>query len=105
MFAGLRGLDDDINIAVFREHPGVDDFVVIVQLSAAAIVLDQLRVREWPLGIFVERFHIGMAWCVVEEEVRVLHILPVIAFISSQSKQTLLEDRVHAIPQRQSKVQ
>ena len=46
-----------------------------------------------------------MSRCAVEVEVVLLNILAVIAFTVGQAEQTLLQDRVLAIPKRQRKTE
>src|SRR5262249_21291359 len=72
-------------------------------LSSAPVLFDQLVVRKFCLRILVQIFHIGMCGRRIEIEVVLLHILAVIAFVSSQPEQALLENRVSFIPKRHGK--
>ena len=44
-----------------------------------------------------------MRWCTVEIEVALLHVLPVIAFVTRKAEQPLLQDGVAFIPKGDSK--
>ena len=53
VLVGLGVLDQDIKIAIFGEDACVEQFILVIIESPAAIFLDQLAVWEGNLGTFV----------------------------------------------------
>ena len=99
---GLGVFDLDIEIAVARRRSPVSISSNSGSLRAAPpVLLDQLRVRESGLRIFVEHPHVGVGRRAVEVVVELLDVLAVIALAVGQAEQALLEDRVLAVPQRE----
>jgi hypothetical protein len=66
-----------------------------------AVRLDQVVVRISLLRIFVEVLHVGMGWCAIQVEVVLLYIFAVIPFAVRQPEETLLENGVLAVPERE----
>ena len=97
----FRVLDQNIEIPVFGEHSGVQQFVFRIVPAAAAVFFDQLRVRECGLRILVQILHVRVSRSTVQIEVRFLHILAVIAFFTAQSEEPVFQKWVAAVPQRQ----
>src|SRR5260370_8323799 len=102
---GLGVLDKDVEVAIIVEHPGVDEFEFALVAPAAAVFLDQRRVGKFALRILVQRLEIGSGRRGVEVEVTFLDVLAVVPFIPGQPEQTLLEDWIAAVPQRDSEAQ
>ena len=98
---GLRVLDRDVEVAVVLEDARVQELVLGIGARAALVLLDEVRVRESPLRIFVEELHVRVARHVVEVEVVLLHVLAVIALVAREAEHALLEDRVGAVPERE----
>jgi hypothetical protein len=73
--------------------------------AAAAVLLDQLFVRELGERVFVERLHVGMRRRAVEVVVQLLHVLAVVALVAREPEEPLLEDGVLAVPQRERQAQ
>ena len=55
------------------------------------------------MRIFIEHFHVAVSRGIIQIEVILLYVFPVISFAVSESEEPLLENRVVAIPQRQRK--
>ena len=69
--------------------------------ALSAVGRDKVGVRIGRLGILVEVLHVGMGRCVVEVEVILLDVLPMIAFAVSQPEEAFFENGILPIPQRQ----
>ena len=99
VFALLGDLDDDVEIALIVEDPGVNQLELRFARSSAPVFFDELRVGERALRILVEHPLIGMAGDRVEVEVLLLDILAVVAFAGNESEIALLENRIAFIPE------
>ncbi len=95
----LGVFDLNIEIAVLVKGAGVGDFVFRLFLRPVTVRVDQLLVGIRPLRILIERALVGMRGQRIEKEVGLLHVLAMVAFRISQAEKTLLEDRVHAVPE------
>ena len=95
----LGVFDKHIEIAVVIKYASVEQFVFEFFPRAAAVCLRPAHDREIPLRILVEILHVGVRGRAVEIEVVFLDILAVIAFAIGQAEESLLQDRVPAIPQ------
>ena len=98
---GFRVLHEHVEIAVAIEDARIDQLEFRVRLCPPAVLLHQARVRKLRLRIFVEHLQVGMRRRGVEIEVILLHVFPVVAFVSVEPKQALLQDGIAAIPQGQ----
>ena len=87
---GFRVLDAHVEIAVFIEDSGVEQFEFRIIPAASAIFFQKLRVGERRLRIFVEILHVGMRGRAVEVEITFLYVLAVIAFFSSEAEEAFL---------------
>ena len=103
--AGLRVLDDHVEVAVLVEDAGVQELVLHLLLAAAPVRGDELRVREGPLRILVLDFQVGMRRRAVEVEPVLLDVLAVVALGVGEAEHPLLQDRVGAVPQRERKAE
>src|SRR5262249_38570354 len=72
---------------------------------AAAILLDQPRVRELVLRVLVERLQIRMRGRRIEVVVELLHVLAVVALVAGEPEEALLQDRVASVPEREREAQ
>ncbi|OPZ01129.1 MAG: hypothetical protein BWZ10_03513 [candidate division BRC1 bacterium ADurb.BinA364] len=97
----LGVFDEDIEIAPAVERPCVVDLELRLAQAAPGVFLDQSGVREFGLGIFVERFEVGMRRSGIEIIIALLDILAVVALRAGQAEKPLLEDRIAFVPQRQ----
>src|SRR5438477_3969987 len=96
--AALCVLRENIEVAVFMEHPGVEEFEFRLAASATPIFVYQCRVWEFRLRILVKHPHVAVGRRRVEIEIIFLHIFAVVAFISCQSKEPLFQNRIAAVP-------
>ena len=101
----LRVFGDDVEVAIGVEDAGVEQLELRIEVAAPPVFFDQLRIRESPLGILVERLEIGVRGRRVQVVVALLDVLAVVAFAVGQAEQPLLQDRVVAVPQRQGETQ
>ena len=100
VFRGRLGiLDEDVEVAMVREGAGVDQLVLRLAAAAAPVLLHEFRVRERPMRILVEVFHVGVRRSAVQIEVVLLDVLAVVAFVARQPECALLQDRIATIPQ------
>src|SRR5262249_1154516 len=97
------GFDEQVEVRVFVEDTRVQEFQFRSFAPAAAILLEKFRIGELRLWVLVEEFHVGVRGRGVQVEVVFLHILAVIAFVAAKPKQTFLQNRIAAIPERQRK--
>ena len=102
---GLGVLHDHIEIAVLVEDPGVQQLVLHLLLTPAAVGRYQVQVRERPLRILVLALHIRMRRRAVQVEPILLDVLTMVALAIGQAEHPLLENRVGAIPQSKRKAQ
>ena len=92
---------ENIEITVVIKHARVREFEFGIVLATAAVLLEQPRVRKFRLRIFVERLQVGMRRRRIEVEVLFFHVFAVISLAAREAEQTLLENRVPAVPQRE----
>ena len=99
--AGLGIFDEDVEITVLVEDPGIDQLIFEAGAPARRIGFDQILIGVAGLRIFVEIFHVGVGRRAVEVEVVFLDVLAVIAFGVGEAEEPLLQDRVLPVPERQ----
>ena len=102
-FLGI--LDEDVEVAVLVEDSGVDQLVLELVLAPAPVRLHEVGIRERRLGILVQVFHVRVRRRAIQVEVVLLDVLAVIALAVGQAEETLLEDRVRAVPERQGEAE
>ena len=90
-----------IEIAILGEDPSVQQFEFRLVAAPATVFCHKPFVGIGGLGVLVEGFEIGVGGSAVEIEIVFLHVLAMIALIAGEAEQTLLEDRIVSIPQRQ----
>src|SRR5262249_61820234 len=98
---GLGVVDADVEVAVPVEDAGVEQLVLRSQPAAAAVLLDELGVRERPLRVLVEPLEVAGGRRGVEEVVQLLHVLAVVSLVAGEAVEPLLEDGVVLVPQRE----
>jgi hypothetical protein len=96
---GLGVFDEDIEVFVLVEQPGVDQFELRILLAASPVLPYQPFVRIGRLRIFVEHPRIGIRRRRVQVVVEFLDVLAVIALGVGQPEQPLLQDRISAVPE------
>src|SRR5439155_21576910 len=65
------------------------------------ILRNEVAVRKLELWILVQRLHVRVCRSVVEVVVALLHVFAVIAFVSRESEQSLFENRILSVPERE----
>ena len=100
---GVVGLDDPVAIVV--EGAGVEQLVLRIELAAAGVLGDEVAVGERSLRIVVAPAVPGVAREGVEVPPVLLRILAVVALAAGQPEDPLLQDRVAAIPERESEAE
>jgi hypothetical protein len=79
----------DIEVSVFGERSGVDQFVFRKPQTAPPVFVNESIVGKWVLRIFVERFEVRMGWGGIEVVITFLTIFAVIPLRASESEQAL----------------
>ncbi len=95
----FRIFDEHVEVAVVVEHAGVEQFVFEFIAPAAAAGVDKIGIGKRRLRILVQVFHVRVRGRAVEIEIVFLDVFAVVALAVGQAEQTLLEDRVFAVPQ------
>src|SRR5262245_40802798 len=101
----LGVLHEQIEVTARIEDSRIQQLELGIGFSTAPILLAQLGIGERRLWILVEGFHEGVRGRGIEIEVALLHVLAMIALGAGQTEEALLEDRIAAVPQSQSKAQ
>src|SRR5205807_748310 len=91
--------DEHVKIAIVIEDTRVQQFILELGAAAALTGVNEIRVRERGLRIFVQVLHVRMRRRAVEVEVIFLYFFAVVAFAIGQAEKTLLEDGVLAVPE------
>ena len=94
--------DIDVEIAVGVEDAGVDDLELRLLARAPRVLLHQMRIGKFRLGIFVEHMRVAVGRRRIEVVVELLDVLAVIALAIAEAEHPLLQDRVLAVPERQA---
>ena len=101
----LRVLHEDVEVAIVVEDPGVDEFVLRFVPGAFFIGLYKVVVRKCRLRILVQVFHVGVRRGIVQVIVVLLHVLAVVPLVVHEAEQSLLEERIRAVPECQGKAE
>src|SRR5271154_4252826 len=88
-----------VEVAIFVEHSGVQQFVFHVVTIAAFVRLNQIGVGVGGLRIFVQILHVGMGRRAVKVEVIFLNVFAVVALAVGQPEHAFFKDRVFTVPQ------
>ena len=70
--------------------------------GAAAVLVDQGLIGKCCLRIFVQALHVGVRGSAVEIEILLLDIFAVVALVTAEAEEALLEDRVAGVPEAES---
>ena len=99
--AGLGVFDENVEVAAVAEDiaDGVEQLELTVRPGTLAILRNERFVRILDLRILVEHLHVGMRRRAVEVVVILLDILGVVSFMTVESEEALLQDRVALIPE------
>ncbi len=99
--AGLRILDEDVEVAALGKDARVEQLVLGLLDRAPAVLLDQLPVRVFRVRVLVQVLHVRVRRRRVEVEPVLLDVLAVVALGVRQAEGPLLEDRVLPVPERE----
>jgi hypothetical protein len=102
---GFRVLDEHVEVTTAAEHAGVQELVFEIRARLLRVRVDEVRVGIGGLRILVQIFHVRVRRRRVEVEVVLLHVLAVIAFAVRETEETLLEDRILPVPEREPEAQ
>ena len=94
----LGVFDEHVEVAVIVEDACIHQLELRRAPAAAEVFLHQPGVRKLRLRVLVEELHVGVSGGRVEIEVILFHVFPVVPFTARQAEDSLLEDRVAAIP-------
>ncbi len=96
----LGVLDDDVEVAVLLEDAGVDQLELGFALGATRRLLDELLVGVRRVRVEIAHPQVGVGRRRVEVVVDLFDVLPMVALLSGQAEQALLEDRIALVPER-----
>src|ERR1700747_3131597 len=88
----FRILQKDVEIAIFVEDSGIQEFILHVAAITSPVRLDQSVVRKRRLRILVQVLHVGMGGRAIEVEVVFLDILAVVGLAVRQTERTFFEN-------------
>jgi hypothetical protein len=99
---GFGVFDKHIEVATLLEGraQGVDQLEFGRVPPASPILFDQKTIGKFDLRILVQHLHVRMRRRAVEVKVVFLDVFAVIALRAGQTEETLLDDRITFIPQR-----
>src|SRR5882724_4507939 len=103
LWSSLGVFNKHVEVAVVVENAGVEQLELRLAGVAFAppVLLHKLRVRKFPLRILVEHLQVRVRGRGVEVVVKFLCIFAVIALTVREAENTLLQNRVSAVPQRE----
>ncbi len=101
----LRVFHEHIEIALLVEDPRIFQFELRIVARPPPVLFHQLFIGKGRLRILIERLHVGMRGRRIQVVIAFLHVLPVVALGVGQSEQSLLQNRVAAVPQRDGEAQ
>ena len=102
---GLRVLHLDVEVPALVEDAGVDELVFELVPRPRPVHRHQVVVRELGLRVLVQPALVAVRRQVIDVEVVLLDVFPVVALGIGEAEQPLLEDRVLLVPQRQRQAQ
>ena len=103
--AGLGVFHRDLEVAVLGEHSRILQLKLALVPAAPAVFLAQARIRELGLWVVVDGAHVAVRRRAGRVEIRLLHILAVVALGPGQAEQPFLQDGVAAVPHREAEAQ
>ena len=98
---GLGVFHENVEVAVVVKNARVEQFKFHLGLAAFRIFRNELVVGKFPLRILVKHLQVGMRRRRVEVIIKFLHVLAVIALGVREAEQTLLQNRILAVPHRE----
>src|SRR2546430_3744047 len=98
LVVGFGVFDENVEVAIFAEDAGVEQFEFRFRAAAALIFVHQPAVRKFGLRILIQILHVAVRWCGIEIEIIFFDVFSVIAFVAGEAKNTFFEDWVAAVP-------
>src|SRR5271156_4971497 len=89
----------NIEVAIFVEDSGIQEFIFHVATIPLSVLLNQIAVGESRLRILVQVLHVGVSGRAVEVEVVFLSVFAVVCLAVRQAENTFLQYRILAVPQ------
>eukprot|EP00048_Salpingoeca_helianthica_P012880 m.189738 g.189738 ORF g.189738 m.189738 type:complete len:423 (-) comp15433_c0_seq5:99-1367(-) len=99
----LLGILGDHIPHALLQHSRVFQLVLGVRARAAAVGLDQRRIRELGLRVLVQCSHVAVRGGRVEVVVELLAIFAMVALGAGEPKEALLQDRILVVPESDAK--
>jgi hypothetical protein len=96
---------ENIPVTVLFEGVSVQYLVLVNVSTTIGALSNELLVRIWPLWILVKILHVRMRRRGIKIVIQLLDILSVIALMTSDTKEPLLQNGVYSIPKSQRKAQ
>src|SRR5271166_2349539 len=93
---GVLGiLYQHVSVLVARKDPGIEQLVFKRErvCFAPTVFLHQIRIRKRPMRILVEGLHVAVGGSIIQIEVILLHVFPVISFAVSEPEKAFLQNR------------
>ncbi|MFM9103075.1 MAG: hypothetical protein ACKOPS_17790, partial [Cyanobium sp.] len=103
--AGLGVFNLHVVVVTAFKHPGIKQLILECPATASLVLIDKILVGIDLHRIFIEAAHVGMRRRAVEIKIIFLDVLAVITLIAREAEKALLEDRIPAVPQGQSKAE
>jgi hypothetical protein len=88
-----------IEIPAAFEDAHIREFQFRAAATEALVLEADVGVWVFRLRVFVERLGVGVSGGGIEVVVALLHVLAVVALVSAEAEQALLEDAVVAVPE------
>src|SRR5262245_31128526 len=101
----LPAFDEDVGVTVVLEYTRVEKLELRLGAPAAAALRQERGIRIRRLRILVEKLHVRVSRRGIEVEVVLLHVLAMVSLGPGEPEQSLLEDRVTAVPERDGEAQ
>src|SRR5690606_12106409 len=86
----LRIFGYHIEICIVVEDAGIQNFIFQIPFTALIVLVHQICIGEFILGILVKMLHIGVGGGILQIIVELLYVLPMIALGAGQPKKALL---------------
>jgi hypothetical protein len=83
----------------------VDELVFRIESRPTPILRHEIAVGKLRLRILVQRLHVRVRRRAIEVVVALLHVLAVVPLMSREPEQSLLEDRISAVPEREGEAE
>jgi hypothetical protein len=103
--AFLRVFQEDVEVAVVVEDPGVEELVFELLPRPLPVRVQEVPVGELALRVFVEVLHVRMGRRGVDVEVVLLDVFSVVPLAVGEAEHPLLEDGVALVPEGEGEAQ